>query len=129
MYNNFTRTSSVTSMLNNLNWPSLKQRRDVAKVTMYFKIINNLIAIPHDHLSPASISTCGHNLKFIQLAARTNTYLFSFFPSVIKLWNSLPDVVINSTDLNTFKLNLDNFLNYMYIILDQLYHMRFVHYK
>ena len=32
-------------MLKNLNWPSLKQRRDVAKVTMFFKIINNLIAI------------------------------------------------------------------------------------
>ena len=67
-------------MLNNLNWPSLKQRRDVAKVTIFFKVINNLIAIPHDHLFPTSISTRGHNLKFIQLAARTNTYLFSFFP-------------------------------------------------
>ena len=80
IYNNFTRTSSATSVLNNLNWPSLKQRRDVAKVTMFFNIINNLIAIPHDHLSPASISTHGHNLKFIQLAARTKTYLFSFSP-------------------------------------------------
>ena len=81
VYNNlYYRTSSVTSMLNNLNWPSLKQRRDVAKVTIFFKVINNLIAIPHDYLSPASISTRGHNLTFIQLAARTNTYLFSFFP-------------------------------------------------
>ena len=56
---------------NNLNWPSLKQRRDVAKVTSFIKIINNLISIPHDHISLDLISTHGHNLKFIQLAART----------------------------------------------------------
>jgi len=38
-------------MLNNLNWPPLEQRRKIAKATMLFKIINNLIAIPHDHIS------------------------------------------------------------------------------
>ena len=39
VYNDFTRTSSVTSMLNNLqlgSWPLLRQRRDVAKVTLFF---------------------------------------------------------------------------------------------
>ena len=34
VYNDFTRTSSVTSMMNNLGWPLLRQRRDVAKVTL-----------------------------------------------------------------------------------------------
>ena len=42
VYNNFTRTSSITSVLNKLNWPSLKQRRDVAKLKQcFFKIINS----------------------------------------------------------------------------------------
>ena len=41
----------------------------------------------------------------------SNTYLFSFFPSAIKLWNSLPDFVINSTNLNNFKLHLDNYFS------------------
>ena len=43
VYNDFARTSSVTSMLNNLNWPRalLQQRRDIAKVIMFYKIINN----------------------------------------------------------------------------------------
>ena len=38
-------------MLNNLNWPLLQQRRDIAKVIMFYKIINNLISIPHDHIT------------------------------------------------------------------------------
>ena len=111
VYNDFARTSSVTSMLNNLNWPLLQQRRDIAKVIMFYKIINNLISIPHDHITISPVSTRGHNLKYIQLAAKSNTYLFSFFPSAIKLWNSLPDFVINSTNLNNFKLHLDNYFS------------------
>jgi len=93
-------------MLNYLNWPSLEQRRKIAKATMLFKIINKLIAIPHDHISKSLASTRGHNMKFIQLAAKTYTYSYSFFCSTIKLWNSLPDFVINSTDLNNLILNL-----------------------
>ena len=108
VYNDFATTSSVTSMLNNLNWPLLQQRRDIAKAIMFYKIINNLISIPHDHITISPVSTRGHNLKYIQLAAKSNTYLFSFFPSAVKLWNSLPDLVINSTNLNNFKLHLDN---------------------
>ena len=98
-------------MLNNLNWPLLQQRRDIAKVIMFYKIINNLISIPHDHITISPVSTRGHNLKYIQLAAKSNTYLFSFFSSAIKLWNLLPDFVINSTNLNNFKLHLDNYFS------------------
>ena len=85
--------------------------KDIAKVIMFYKIINNLISIPHDHITISPVSTYGHNLRYIQLAAKSNTYLFSFFPSAIKLWNSLPDFVINSTNLNNFKLHLDNYFS------------------
>ena len=114
VYNDFARTSSVTSMLNNLNCmasTTAKKRYGIAKVIMFYKIINNLISIPHDHITISPVSTRGHNLKYIQLAAKSNTYLFSFFPSAIKLWNLLPDFVINSTNLNNFKLHLDNYFS------------------
>ena len=32
----------ATSMLNNLNWPSLKQRRDVAEITMFLRLLKIL---------------------------------------------------------------------------------------
>ena len=39
VYNDFARTSSVTSMLNNLNWPLLQQRRDIANIETYLHLL------------------------------------------------------------------------------------------
>ena len=41
------RTSSVTSMLNELRWPSLASRRKFARLSAFYKIIH--------HLSPPSL--------------------------------------------------------------------------
>ena len=45
-YNDYVRTSSVTSMLNKLNLPSLEERRFRSKSILMYKILNNLIDIP-----------------------------------------------------------------------------------
>ena len=104
------RTASVTTMLNQLNWPTLQHRRNQAKLHMFYKIINNLISVPYDHLSQTSTTTRGHSMRYIQLAARTNTYLHSFFPSTIRLWNSLPEEIALSPNFDRFKLLLDTYL-------------------
>ena len=41
-------TSSVTSMLDHLEWNSLETRRSIVKVTILYKITHNLIAINPD---------------------------------------------------------------------------------
>ena len=47
--NNYDQTSSVTSMLLRLDWPSLEQRREIAKAIMMYKILhNNKVAISFD---------------------------------------------------------------------------------
>jgi len=46
---------------------------------MLYKILNNIIAVPHDHLIRSVLPTRGHDSRFIQLTATTNTYLSSFF--------------------------------------------------
>ena len=51
VHNNFNRTASVTLMLNRLNWPTVELRRNQAKLHMFYKIINNLISVPHDQSS------------------------------------------------------------------------------
>ena len=92
-------------MLTKLNWP---QRRQQFKI---IKFINNLISVPHEYILATSLFiTRGHGTKFIQLSARTAAYSLSFYPSSIKLWNSLPDFVVDSTSLESFKLNLDKYL-------------------
>ena len=49
---NYSRFSSVTSMLSSLNLPSLRDRRIRAKLLMMYKIIHQLVCIPDDFLAP-----------------------------------------------------------------------------
>jgi len=71
------------------------QRRTNAIVTMFYKIINNLISIdfPHD-LRPVMSSTQGY-LKDLSV-------YHLFLPHSIPLWNSLPETLITAPDLNSF---------------------------
>jgi len=41
VYNDFRRTSSVTTVLNDFHWPTLETRRHQAKLLMLYKILNN----------------------------------------------------------------------------------------
>ena len=84
----YSRFSSVTSMLSNLNLPPLRDRRIWAKLHMMYKIIHHLVCIPDDFLIPKYPSLRkGH---FTQPDTRVDCFKFSFFPSTIKLWNLLP---------------------------------------
>ena len=92
--NDFSHYTSVTSMLSTLNLPSLQSRRKTAKLITLYKIINGNLHIPSNSLIPnLRDSRKGY---FTQLQSRTDSYKFSFFPTAIKLWNSLPLPVINS---------------------------------
>ena len=77
-------------MLYNLEWPTLEQRRDHAKIIMMYKIVHGLVHIQPDVPLTYSnaVNTRGHHLKMQQPSARTDAYLYSFFPSAVKLWNS-----------------------------------------
>ena len=104
VFNNYDRHSSVTPMLNSLNWPTLQRRREQAKAIMMYRIVNGLVAIPaSQHLVPALSRTRGHDLRFLQPHNRVQAYKHSFFPSAIRIWNSLPSDVINKPTLNGFR--------------------------
>ena len=60
--NNYDQTSSVTSMLLRLGWPSLEQRREIAKAIMMYKVLHNKVAISFDqYRAPITIFTRGHS--------------------------------------------------------------------
>ena len=106
---NYSRYASVTQMLTDLNWPTLARCRDELKAIMMFKIINHLVDIPvNPFLTPISTvhSTRGHNMRFMQPMTRIDSYMYSFFPSAIKIWNDLPQNVIDSNDIDQFKQKL-----------------------
>ena len=102
--NDHRRTSSVTAMLNQLQWSSLQERRAQAKVAMIFCINNSLISIPQAVLTPSlSSSQRGHDQKLQVPYARTQVLQRSFFPDAIRLWNSLPQAAVTCTSLLSFK--------------------------
>ena len=106
---NYSRYASVTQMLTDLNWPTLARCRDELKAIMMFKIINHLVDIPvNPFLTSISTvhSTRGHNMRFMQPMTRIDSYMYSFFPSAIKIWNDLPQNVIDSNDIDQFKQKL-----------------------
>jgi len=73
-----------------------------------FKILYNLIDIPDTYLTLVSsvYHTRGHSMKLQQPTTRIDSYLHSFFPSSIKIWNALPEDVVSAATLNKFKNKL-----------------------
>ena len=92
-------TSSVSAMLNHLQLPALEHRRNLNRITMLYKITNNLIAVdPKRYLTPQpSLSTRNDKpLQYRIISTRTDYYKYSFSPHAVVLWNSLPYTVVNA---------------------------------
>ena len=102
--NRYHNTSSMTSMLEHLEWESLESRCVKCQLTMLFKIINDLVDIPRDqYLTEASTRTRSHHShKFRHVPAPSDYFKNSFFPRTIVLWNSLPASLVSfKRELNT----------------------------
>ncbi|XP_072023008.1 uncharacterized protein [Amphiura filiformis] len=101
--NDYSRESSVTSMLNYLGWESLQQRRAISRATMMYRIVNHLIDIPDSQLIPSNTITRGNSQRFHVPFSRTALLQGSFFPDTIRQWNALPQEVVESPTLDVFK--------------------------
>lgn len=106
--NRYHNTSSVTTMLDHLEWETLEARRTKNRLVMFFKIIHGLVDIPaEEYLTPASTRTRSrHSLKFRQIPTSSDYHKFSFFPNTVCLWNSLPASVADAPSLVSFKREL-----------------------
>ena len=97
-------TSSVTHMLDHLQWPLLSQRRSCLRLVFLFKIVNQLVAIPPDlYITSHQTNTKTHQHAFLPFLCSTNSYRHSFFPATVCQWNTLPDHIVTSSSLNIFK--------------------------
>jgi len=86
-----TSRSSVTAMLQKLQWDSLQQRRARIRVFMLYRIRSGLVAIPASaYLQPATVHTRGSETRYRQIQCNTNAYSHTFFLTAICLWNTLP---------------------------------------
>ena len=92
-------------MMSSLNLPTLEERRNKSKITTMYKIINGNPSIPTNDLIPNHRPSREGYYK--QLDTMIDSYKFSFFPSTIRLWNTLPPFVIHSPTLDEFCTNLN----------------------
>ena len=83
----YSRYSSVTSMLQLLDLPSLQFRRKLAKLTTMFKLINGNLHILSNSLIPNHCDSRGG--YFTQLLCRIDSYKL-YFPSTKRYGNPFP---------------------------------------
>lgn len=105
------RSANVTEMLEQLGWDTLELRRKKARLTMLYKMHCNLVATNQEkYLEPAGRSSSRmHRLSCKVPESKTNYHLYSFFPTSIRDWNSLPLNVVGAQSINSFRAQLDMF--------------------
>ena len=86
---------------------------------MMFKFISGHVdVVPSPGtLTKVSRFTRGHKSKILVPYSRTDAYLFSFFPSGIRVWNALPSNVTSAVSVDAFKNSIDSFAEYLIDVL------------
>lgn len=105
--NRHQKTASVKQMLQDLQWPSLEDRRRSARLCMLYRISNGLAAVKSTQLKQQPHrARRTHPLTFDRIPCRADYRLNSFFPRTVRDWNALPTEVVSATSLGSFKLRV-----------------------
>ena len=109
--NRYHNTSSVSDMLDILQWPSLQQRRQNARLVMMYKIHHQFVQCPHiqEKLQFApNRERRGHPQQFSLITARTQYRSGAFLPQTIKDWNNLSREIVMAETADDFFFGLNN---------------------
>ena len=100
----YSRHTSVASLLSSLNIPTLQHRRNSSRLSLFYSIVNNLlpINIPSHYQRTQFRTRIHHPTHFILPQATLNSFKYSFYPRTIGDWNNLPVDVIESRNLEEF---------------------------
>ena len=95
---------SYQSRLEKLDLESLEFRRIKFDLIICYKIIHQLIDLNFEnYFTLNSSSTRGHKYKLWKKRSNLDISKFFFSNRIVLLWNSLPEYVVNSPTLQTFK--------------------------
>ena len=100
--------ASVSSMLQDLHWLALKDRRRDIRLALFYQIVKGKVEIPaEDYLLKADTRTRSHNsAKFRHFATHCEQYKHSFFVTTIPQWNTLPEASVSADTVTAFKASL-----------------------
>ena len=105
--NTYTRDASVTTLLQNLKWTPLTERRARAKTSLLYKALQGDLHITTDNLNLTQAPTRQQQNFYIPFA-RTNAYKHSFYLDSIRLWNKIPSHIRWSPTLSVFQRGLSS---------------------
>ena len=104
--NDYSRYSSVSSMLTDLNLPSLQSRRRICDLGMFYKIHRGQVNIsfPYDLISVPTYdrTRASHDFKIRLPSSSVDAYKHSFYVRSIPVWNTLPADVVSSSSYPEF---------------------------
>jgi len=102
---NFSRHSSVTVMLQHLQWPTLQLRQKVSRLQILFKIINQdyPLSVPSYFIPMERSTRLYHHRRFILPNSSTCAHQNSFYHKTLRDWNNLPSDLIELNNIDLFK--------------------------
>ena len=111
--NDYGQFSSVSSKL---SWPTLQSRRKLSRLHTLHKVFYHQLSlsIPPYYLSAIQPTRqYYHPLYYILPCSPMTAHQSSYFPRTVSDWNKLPTHLIEITDSDTFKTELQSLL-YLY---------------
>ena len=105
--NDYRKGNSPSEMMSRLGWETLAERRRKAKAIMMFKINNSLIDIPRTLFKPTTSHGRRSNACFEVPFCRTNSFMNSFVPSAIRIWNGLAPHIRSEKSIESLKRELN----------------------
>ena len=92
---------SMTGILEQLKWESLKKWRTDNRLILLYKGLKGSARIPTDDLIPKTRHCRNSHSKAFQLpSASIEAYKCSFFPQTIRDWNDLPDSLFSTAEMS-----------------------------
>jgi len=104
------RKLSYEDRLNRLGLTTLYQRRIRGDLIEIYKILTRKVNVASDNffcLHTNSHNTRGHSLKLSVQRSRLDVRKNFFSLRVVRIWNTLPQDVVDSTSVTVFKRRLD----------------------
>ena len=99
---------SLDNLYKKVGWQTLHRRRQDHKITLFYKMFNQLTPVYLSSLIPQQVNaTSHHNLRnsndIHTIRSNTSFYHNYFLPSTLRQWNSLPVEVRQLNTLSLFK--------------------------
>ena len=108
-----TRSTSLYNLFQELGWLSLSEKRKYQKFVLAYKITHNMVPEYLTSLFSQNVGnlvSCNlrNNDNFMLLSCRTTLFENSCVPSLISLWNQLPQHLRQIPTISSFKREISN---------------------